>query len=223
MAKVRFRGKEVDNVKKVNIRLNQDTGNRLIIDMVTNANEARRLVYDIKSKENTHMYAKIEGNVNTIEYGNCITVIGNVENAIAGNSMRVEGVINRCDMGFAQMVVDKSIKVDYGNDYRIRIHFPPVRYSIIHITGDLEYITGNVKNMEFSPVIIGNVRNARAGNCLSVKGVVKNAVAKCSVSCTDGVSQGKSIQRIKADAKKREKEIQKMMDNLAGSMSMQIR
>lgn len=151
--------------------------------------------------------------------GNCATVIGNVHNAKVGNSLNVEGFITdyKCPRG--SITVDRQIKVCYGAEDKKRhdatgFERKRPRAKVIRIEGDLLNISIAIHNVELEPVFLNDVSCIEVGNCLNVKGNVKNCEVENMISATMGKSKAPSTAELVNRRKQADKEFHEAFSDL---------
>lgn len=130
------------------------------------------------NKNQAGLRIEVKGNVKYVSVPNTVTVYGNIDYAEAQNSMEVEGFIEdyKCPRG--SITINRDIWVCHGNEKLKRYNIPTKEFKVLHVNGDLTSLSFNaIGSVMVDVVIFGNVQRLCAGNCISCRGIIKNACA----------------------------------------------
>lgn len=150
---------------------------------------------------NRSIRVEVNGNINTLTVNNCATIFGEVGYADVSNSCTCDGRLGPGKAG-NRTIYTRNVKVQTTQeriaeerkrrkklDAELDSFFAdflgpsdssvPKKESVrmkpsqvVHINGDLESLSIDVVNISCEVIVRGNVKRARADNCLYVKGAI---------------------------------------------------
>lgn len=198
------------NVDK--IRITGDNNN--IIFNIVRDNGATETV-SIKTTSSIRIEA--DNNIYNVKSNLNLTVIGNVNNCKVGNSLFVEGFVDKFECTRNSIRIQRDLKITYGNEWRKRNNYDTKRCKIVHITGELSILEVNIINRSVEIIIKGDIKNASVSNVMQVKGNVIQCKVGNMIEATMGKSTGKSTKQIIKERKENQDNIKFMLDSLFNS------
>lgn len=143
-----------------------------------------------KKCKSLRVECKSDKQLQRLECQNCAIIIGNVEYAKVTNCMNVEGNIKQVTKCGNRISTEKYLKVLYGSALRNKEKIMKgVRSKVIHIDGHLLSYKVTITGQSIENVIIGDVNEVQVGNCLNVKGTVRNCVVGNCIKCSSEVRE----------------------------------
>lgn len=173
---------EINNVIGIQI----DDFEENIVVAVINSYRIREMH---KIKKTMPIVIEISSKVLNMAVSGCCTIFGNAGKVIAGNSIYIEGLVSNFEDNMCKFIIDKEIKVAYGNKKRNKQQISSVRHRIVRINGDsssgIRVVRVNsICNIPSEIVVHGDVHTAVAGDCVMIKGNVIEAEAENNIVST---------------------------------------
>ena len=213
MAIVKFNGKQVNGVARVKVTDKHNDRNIGIIQCMCFTGE----FINIEFNKCEYIRVECKSDLQTLSMSNVATVIGNVSYAKVSNCLFVEGYINNYKTPSGKYTIDKTTRVCYGKEKQIRNGVTlKNKAKICHIDGKLLGLSVNISNQSIETVVFGNVEQADIGNCLSVRGTVKDCVVGNNINCALGKAEVPSLETVVKQRKNREDELNKFIGDFKG-------
>lgn len=212
MAIVKFNGKQVNGVARLKV---MDKSHEKDIGLIQCVCFTGELV-DIEFKKCEYVRVECKTDLQDLKSINVATIIGNVDYSKVGNCLFVEGFIKDYNTPSGKYSVDKTTRVCYGTEHYIRNNIQlKNKVKVIHVEGQLLGLSVDISNQSIETVVLGNVKNADIGNCLSVRGTVNNCKVGNRIVCALGKAEVPSLDEIKQQRKDRQMEF----DNIFGDFA----
>lgn len=186
MAVVKFGKQQFNNVIALELKDHKTNVTESgYIELLHNNGAVEKIKF---SKDNLKLRIEQHGNLNNLHASNCATVVGNIEEAIVGNCLNVEGFVVNYKCTRDSIKLSKDIKILCGLQaekvYKQYYRADKRRTRIIHIEGDINKLKTDISNIQLKTDIIGSVNKAIVDNTLGVKGIVKNCSVGNIIECT---------------------------------------